>query len=35
MVIHNQQLGLDWVAFNNTDDEKLEEKPVIVENDDD
>ena len=29
MVIHNQQLGLDWVAFNN-EEEKIEEKPVVV-----
>lgn len=36
MVIHNQQLGLDWVAFNNnSEEEKMEEKPIIVENDDD
>lgn len=36
MVIHNQQLGLDWVAFNNsTEEERLEEKPVVVENEDD
>jgi len=34
MVIHNQQLGLDWVVFNN-DEEKGEEKPVAIENEDD
>jgi dynein regulatry complex protein 1 len=33
MVIHNQQLGLDWIAFNN-DEDKLEEKPIVIENDD-
>lgn len=32
MVIHNQQLGLDWVAFNNNEEEKPEEKPIIIEN---
>ena len=33
MVIHNQQLGLDWIAFNN-EEEKVEEKPVVAENED-
>jgi hypothetical protein len=34
-VIHNQQLGLDWIAFNSSEEEKPEEKPLIVENDED
>lgn len=34
MVIHNQQLGLDWIAFNN-DEEKVEEKPAVIENEED
>ncbi len=36
IVVHNQQLGLDWVAFNNnTEEEKIEEKPLVIDNDDD
>jgi dynein regulatry complex protein 1 len=34
-VIHNQQLGLDWVAFNAPDEDKPEEKPLVIENEDD
>lgn len=38
-VIHNQQLGLDWLANNpnpNPDDnEHREEKPLVIDNDDD
>jgi dynein regulatory complex protein 1 len=34
-VIHNQQLGLDWIAFNNAEEERAEEKPLIVENEED
>lgn len=29
MVIHNQQLGLDWVGFTNEED-KPEEKPAAI-----
>ncbi len=29
-VIHNQQLGLDWIAFNSAEEERAEEKPLIV-----
>ena len=28
VVIHNQQLGLDWIGF--SEEEKVEEKPVVV-----
>ncbi len=34
MVIHNQQLGLDWVEFNNNEEQKIQEKPAVVENED-
>lgn len=34
MVIHNQQLGLEWVGFTN-EEEKNEEKPAIIEREDD
>lgn len=31
-VIHNQQLGLDWLALNAPEDERPDEKPLVVEN---
>lgn len=34
-VIHNQQLGLDWISFNSSEEEKPEEKPLVIENDED
>lgn len=29
-VIHNQQLGLDWISFNAADEDKPEEKPLVI-----
>jgi dynein regulatory complex protein 1 len=34
-VIHNQQLGLDWLALNAPDDDRPEEKPLVADNEDD
>jgi dynein regulatory complex protein 1 len=31
-VIHNQQLGLDWLALNTPEEEHPEEKPLVIEN---